>query len=190
MAALSPAARKLLQGLLQGKPLSALAPAGDPARAEVEEYLSAGTEAAAPRKKSKSRPPVKVETGGRTVAYSDGASRGNPGPAAVGIRVLHADGTELAAEGHRIGQATNNVAEYRGAIAALEKVRELGLDEVELRLDSELVVKQINGQYRVRDHALAALKQQVDALLAGFRSWSVRHVPRAQNSETEALDAS
>jgi len=128
------------------------------------------------------------------VAYSDGASRGNPGPAAVGIVLLDRDGSELWSEGRRIGRATNNVAEYRGAIAALEKARELGLDELELRMDSELVVKQLNGEYRVKDPSLSLLKHDVDALLDGFRSVRIRHVRREENRDTdrlanEALDA-
>jgi ribonuclease HI len=121
------------------------------------------------------------------VAYSDGASRGNPGPAAYGIRIVAADGTELASEGSAIGRATNNVAEYRGAIAALEKARSLGIRHLELRLDSELVVKQLNGEYRVKNAALAELKKRVDRLAAGFATFRVRHVRRAENSETDRL---
>ena len=189
--ALSSAARELLHGLLKGKSLRELAAADDPARAEVEAYLAAGTRTAARPRAVKPAPPPAA---GWAVAYSDGASRGNPGPAAIGFRILADDGTELAAEGRRIGQATNNVAEYRAAIAALEHASELGLRDVELRMDSELVVKQINGEYRVKQPALADLKGRLDGLLAGFRAWRVRHVPRAENSETdrlanEALDA-
>lgn len=189
--ALSPAARKLLQGLLKGKSLRELAAEDDPARTEVEAYLAAGARTAAPPRAAK---PVPPSAAGWAVAYSDGASRGNPGPAAIGFRILADDGTELAAEGRRIGKATNNVAEYRGAIAALERASELALRDVELRMDSELVVKQINGEYRVKQPALADLKGRLDALLARFRAWRVRHVPRAENSETdrlanEALDA-
>jgi ribonuclease HI len=197
--ALSSAAQKLLQGLLQGKSLRELAPAGDPARAEVEAYLSSGVGSAKAKPKARARakaparPPAPAAAG-HAVAYSDGASRGNPGPAAIGFLILDADGAELAAEGRRIGKTTNNVAEYRGAIAALERASQLGLRDVELRMDSELVVKQINGEYRVKQPALADLKAQVDSLLAGFRRWTVRHVRRAENSETdrlanEALDA-
>ena len=121
------------------------------------------------------------------VAYSDGASRGNPGPAAYGILIVAADGTELAAEGARIGRATNNVAEYQGAIAVLEKAQEIGITEIELRLDSELVVKQLTGEYRVRHPALAPLKERVDELAGGFARFRVRHVRREKNSETDRL---
>jgi ribonuclease HI len=146
----------------------------------VEKYLTSGLGASRPTRALRA-------PRDRAVLYSDGASRGNPGPAAIGIRVLDPSGEELAAEGHRIGQATNNVAEYRGAIAALEKARELRLTEIELRMDSELVVKQIKGEYRVKEPTLADLKREVDRLLAGFRAWSVRHIPRAQNADTDQL---
>ncbi len=180
VARLSPAAQRVLEGLLRGRSLEELAPSGDPARAEVEEYLTSGLGATRPTRA------LRVPRD-RAVLYSDGASRGNPGPAAIGIRVLDPSGEELVAEGHRIGQATNNVAEYRGAIAALEKARELRLTEIELRMDSELVVKQIKGEYRVKEPTLADLKREVDRLLAGFRAWSVRHIPRAQNADTDQL---
>jgi ribonuclease HI len=121
------------------------------------------------------------------VAYSDGASRGNPGQAAVGIRILASDGAELHAEGRPIGLATNNVAEYRGALAVLEKAHELGLEELELRMDSELVVKQIHGEYRVKDPKLAELKGELDRLLSRFRSVRVKHVRRAENAEADRL---
>jgi len=123
----------------------------------------------------------------RVVAYSDGASRGNPGPAAVGVRILAPDGTELFRGGHRIGRATNNVAEYRGVLAALEKARELGVEELEVRMDSELVVRQLEGRYRVKEPGLAALKGRVDDLVAEFRSVRFRHVPREDNRETDQL---
>lgn len=189
---LSPEARRALEQLLGGRSLDEVAPRGSAARAEVEAHIVASLEWASRGKKAVARaesPPTD-----RAVAYSDGASRGNPGPAAIGIRILGRDGVELWSEGRSIGRATNNVAEYRGAIAALEKARELGLDELELRMDSELVVKQLQGSYRVREPSLIALKDDVDRLLADFRSVRVRHVRREQNEETdrlanEALDA-
>jgi ribonuclease HI len=121
------------------------------------------------------------------VAYSDGASRGNPGPAAYGVRIVADDGAELHASGARIGRATNNVAEYRGAIAALEAARDLGIRRLELRMDSELVVKQLRGEYRVKDANLARLKAQLDRLIRGFESFRVAHVRRGENSETDRL---
>ena len=129
------------------------------------------------------------------VAYSDGASRGNPGDAAVGVYVVDADGRELCAEGFRIGRATNNAAEYRGAIAALERALSLGVRVLELRMDSELVVKQVQGTYRVKDAALAELKRELDRLIRRLDEFRIRHVPREANRVTDrlandALDAS
>jgi ribonuclease HI len=175
-APLSSSARRILQALLDGRGLAEIAPAGTSARAEVESYLAAGLDGT----------PV-VARGGRAVLYSDGASRGNPGPSAIAFRIVRADGVELAAEGRKIGRATNNVAEYRAAIAALERARDLGVAEIELRMDSELVVKQIHGEYRVKQPALAGLKAEIDALLSGFRAWRVRHVPREKNAEADHL---
>ena len=128
-----------------------------------------------------------VASGSAAIIYSDGASRGNPGPAAIGFRILAPDGSELWSEGRRIGRATNNVAEYRGVLAALEKGQELGLVELEIRLDSELVVRQLQGAYRVKEPHLAELKARVDGLLAGFRTVRIRHVRREENRETDAL---
>ncbi|MBZ0267130.1 ribonuclease HI family protein [bacterium] len=124
---------------------------------------------------------------GIALAFSDGASRGNPGPAAVGVRILSPDGEELLAEGMVIERCTNNVAEYRGAIHALERAHELGLDALELRMDSELVVKQLKGEYRVKQPALAELKEQVDRLRARFKTVRFRHVRREQNREADLL---
>ena len=123
----------------------------------------------------------------KAIAYSDGASRGNPGPAAIGILVLDPGGDELAAEGWTIGSCTNNVAEYRGAIAAIEKAQELGVTDLELRMDSELVVRQLNGEYRVKQPALADLKRELDRLTARLRSFRVLHVRREENRETDRL---
>ena len=86
--------------------------------------------------------------------YADGASRGNPGPAAIGGVVIHPDGTVLHEVSERIGRATNNVAEWRAAVAVLDAARHLGAEAVELRMDSELVVRQLIGQYQVRNAAL------------------------------------
>lgn len=202
---LSAAARGVVEGLLRGKRLDDLVPASDPVRQEVEDYLTdalsdgdsgrsrtSGSGKRRPSRKSSSkRRPASRQT---AVAYSDGAARGNPGAAAVGIRVLSADGVELVAEGWTIGRATNNVAEYRGALAALEKARNLGITELELRLDSELVVKQLNGEYRVKNAELAALKAEVDRLTSEFHDLRFVHVPRERNAEAdrlanEALDA-
>ena len=106
--------------------------------------------------------------------YTDGGARGNPGPAAYGYVLEAEDGTVLAAEGEAIGVATNNVAEYRGLVAGLAKAVELALDEVEVVSDSELLVKQMRGEYRVKNEALRALSLEAARLA---RQLGRRRVP-------------
>jgi ribonuclease HI len=125
--------------------------------------------------------------GGAVVLYCDGASRGNPGPAAVGVVLAEPSGRELLAWGEPIGRATNNVAEYRAAIAGLQKALELGARSVELRADSELLVHQISGVYRVKHPGLRPLHAKVGELLGRFERWSARHVPREANARADAL---
>jgi ribonuclease HI len=121
------------------------------------------------------------------ICYADGASRGNPGPAAIGGTVAGPDGTILTEVSEAIGRATNNVAEWRAAVAVLDRARQLGARTVELRMDSELVVRQIAGQYRVRNAGLIPYYEQVRDLLPAFDRFSVRHVPRAQNAHADRL---
>ena len=120
-------------------------------------------------------------------ANADGASRGNPGPAAYGAVVYDAEDTEVRALGVAIGHTTNNVAEYRGAIVAVETALELGATELELRLDSERIVRQIEGRYRVKNATLKPLFAQLTALLDRLESVQVRHIPRKQNSRADEL---
>lgn len=121
------------------------------------------------------------------VAYSDGASRGNPGPAAIGAVIHDPEGREVYRLGRRLGTATNNEAEYRAAIAALEAALALGARRVELRMDSELVVRQMSGRYRVRNPRLARLHARMLALRQRFDEVVVRHVPRTENRLADAL---
>jgi ribonuclease HI len=123
----------------------------------------------------------------KVVVHVDGGARGNPGPAAVGVVVSDADGTVLERRGETIGEATNNVAEYRALLLGLERARALGADEVELVNDSELVAKQVSGEYRVRHPAMRPLHAAALEALGGFRRWSLRSVPRAQNAGADAL---
>jgi ribonuclease HI len=123
----------------------------------------------------------------KLVAHVDGGSRGNPGPAAVGVVVSDEDGAVLREEGRVIGRATNNVAEYRALLAGIEIAAELGADELELVGDSELVVKQVRGEYRVKDQGLRPLHAEVKAALAPFGAWSIRHVRREQNADADGL---
>ena len=126
--------------------------------------------------------------------FTDGGARGNPGPAAYGFVLEAEDGTVLAAEGAAIGTATNNVAEYSGLIAGLRRALELHVSDVELVSDSELMVKQMRGEYRVKNEALRALFLEAGALARDLQSVEYRHVKRAHNEladrlVNEALDA-
>ena len=125
---------------------------------------------------------------------TDGGARGNPGPAAYGYVLEAEDGTVLAAHGEKIGVATNNVAEYSGLIAGLEKALELGLDEIEVVSDSELMVKQMTGQYRVKNEALQELWSRAGRLARRVGSVDYTAVRREHNKladqlVNEALDA-
>jgi len=123
----------------------------------------------------------------RWVVYSDGASRGNPGPAAIGAAVFDAAGREVHAVSRRIGRATNNEAEYRAAIAGLEAALALGARDVELVMDSELVVRQLNMRYKVRNPALRRLFGRIKDLQWRFASFQVRHVRREENRRADEL---
>jgi ribonuclease HI len=125
---------------------------------------------------------------------TDGGARGNPGPAAYGYVLETEDGTVLDARGETIGVATNNVAEYRALIAGLEKAVELGIDELEVVSDSELLVKQMQGEYRVKNEALRELNDEANSLereLGRVRYKAVRreHNELADKLVNDALDA-
>jgi ribonuclease HI len=124
------------------------------------------------------------------VVYADGGSRGNPGPAGIGAVVY--DGatdppTLLASVSERIGTATNNVAEYRAVIAGLSAARTFGARRLHLRADSQLVIRQLEGRYRVKNAALRPLFEEVRALLASYDEVVLEHVPREQNVEADML---
>ncbi len=126
--------------------------------------------------------------------WTDGASRGNPGPASIGILFGVPGGPDLCVHGEAIGRATNNVAEYRAVLRALEFAREWGARRVDLYLDSELIARQLAGVYRVKSLDLRPLHQQVIALARSFADFRARHVPRESNGvadllANEALDA-
>jgi ribonuclease HI len=126
--------------------------------------------------------------------FTDGGARGNPGPAAAAYVLEAEDGTVLAAHGEAIGLATNNVAEYRALVAGLECARDLGVGELEVVSDSELVVKQMRGEYKVKNEALRSLSLRAAALareLGAVRYTAVRreHNELADRLVNEALDA-
>jgi ribonuclease HI len=125
---------------------------------------------------------------------TDGGARGNPGPAAAAYVLEAEDGTVLAAHGERIGTATNNVAEYRALLAGLEKAAEVGVDDLEVVSDSELLVKQMLGEYRVKNQALRELSLEAAALARRIGRVRYTAVRRTQNEladqlVNEALDA-
>jgi ribonuclease HI len=126
-------------------------------------------------------------TAKKLVIYTDGASLGNPGLAAIGAVIKDEQGKLMARISQPIGQATNNQAEYRAIIAALEKAVSLGASEVVLNSDSELVVKQINGRYRVKKPSLKPLYQKVKQLQSQLQDFSIAHIPRQQNREADRL---
>jgi ribonuclease HI len=119
--------------------------------------------------------------------YTDGGARGNPGPAAAAYVLEAEDGTVLDARGETIGVATNNVAEYRALVAGLRKARDLGLDDVEVVSDSELLVKQMNGQYRVKNAALIELSLDAAHLAGEIGRVRYRAVRRAENELADRL---
>ena len=123
----------------------------------------------------------------KLVLHVDGGARGNPGPAAIGVVISDASGQVIDELAERIGVATNNVAEYRAVLRALDRARELDATQVEIVGDSELVARQLAGAYKVKHPALKPLHEQATAALGGFESWSVRSVPRAQNADADAL---
>jgi ribonuclease HI len=123
----------------------------------------------------------------RLVVNVDGGARGNPGPAAIAAVVATPGGELIESRGEAIGRATNNVAEYRALLLGIERARELGAAEIELVGDSELVVKQVRGEYRVKDQGLRPLHAEVVERLGEFDSWSIRHVRREDNAAADTL---
>ncbi len=124
---------------------------------------------------------------GRVAISTDGVSRGNPGPAAIGATIKDENGRVIASISEAIGRTTNNQAEYRALIAALEKAIELGARQVEIRSDSEWLVKQINGENRVKAEAIKPLYQKVKRLQSQLEGFAIAHVPREQNKEADRL---
>ena len=124
--------------------------------------------------------------GGRAHVYFDGASRGNPGPAAVGWCLVTSDGI-VAEGGERIESTTNNRAEYAALIRALEAAVDYGFEAVDVRGDSELIVKQVRGEWNVNDPGLRERRVRVHELLDRFDRWSLVHVPREINARADEL---
>lgn len=124
---------------------------------------------------------------GKWIVYADGASRGNPGQASIGAAVFDERGQERDRVSRRIGRATNNEAEYQAAIAGLEAAIGLGGGDVELRMDSELVIRQLQGRYRVRNERLRPFYERILDLRPRFGAFHLQHVPRAKNARADEL---
>lgn len=123
----------------------------------------------------------------RASLYTDGGARGNPGPAGIGVVLLSEDGNLLAQLARSIGEATNNVAEYTALVAGLELALERGVTGLDVFLDSELVVSQLKGEWKIKKDQLRSLAARAEILLNRFDNWSISHVPRAQNADADAL---
>jgi ribonuclease HI len=133
--------------------------------------------------------PVKRVRGGlrEAVAFCDGGSRGNPGESACGVLVCDADGNELLRRAKRLGRLTNNQAEYEGVIYALELAGQLGAKKLEIRMDSELVVRQLEGSYKVKNEGLKPYYRRACDLVGEFQSVALTHIPRSDNREADKL---
>ena len=123
----------------------------------------------------------------RLILFSDGAARGNPGPAGAGAVLTKVDGSLVARLGKFLGSQTNNHAEYMGLLIGLEEALRLGANEIEVVADSELMVRQLNGVYKVKNAGLKLLFERAQRLLQQFVGYTVRHVPRAQNKLADEM---
>ena len=119
--------------------------------------------------------------------YTDGASRGNPGNAGIGVVIYDLEGQVLRKDNEAIGIATNNVAEYKAVIRGLELALELKATDVKLYADSQLLVRQLLGEYKVRNEGLKPLYNKVKAMTGNFKSFAAIHIPREQNKEADKL---
>jgi len=128
-----------------------------------------------------------AERNKRTRLYTDGAARGNPGPAGAGAVILNPDGHIVAKLGKFLGDSTNNVAEYMGLILGLKRAKAMGIKELEVYSDSELLVKQLAGEYQVKADHLRPLHDEARSLLQGFSFIQVRHIPREENAQADAM---
>ena len=123
----------------------------------------------------------------KAVLHVDGASRGNPGEAGAGFLIHDGQGQRLAQASRYVGVSTNNVAEYMALIWGLEEARRLGVKEITIKTDSELVARQVQGTYRVRHDNLIPLYNRAMGILKGFQRWEILHIPRELNKEADKM---
>ncbi len=175
----------VLQRLCQARPSTgALELPSDVSPQEALDAVRAALKLLEPSPKARRR---SAAPRGRARVHIDGAARGNPGPAGVGVLILGPEG-DVVEELHRfIGEATNNVAEYQALLLALERVREHGFSDLEVRSDSELLVRQIQGRYQVKNSGLRPLHAAACERIATFRRFDIQHIPREQNAEADRL---
>jgi ribonuclease HI len=128
-----------------------------------------------------------AEKAKRTRLYTDGAARGNPGPAGAGAVILNPEGHIVAKLGKFLGESTNNVAEYMGLILGLKRAKAMGIRELQVFADSELLVKQLSGEYAVKAEHLRPLHDEAKGLLQAFEWIEVRHIPREENAQADAM---
>ena len=121
------------------------------------------------------------------VIYTDGACRGNPGPSGIGASIENENGEEIAIVSSFIGNGTNNRAEYMAAIAVVKKAMQLNAEEIELRMDSLLVVRQVEGRWKIKHPNLKILNQELKNVLGSLEKWRVKHVPREKNQRADSL---
>jgi ribonuclease HI len=164
----------------------------DPAAASRQETKSAPQRASdaredSPTRRDRLRSPEAAVSEADAILWSDGAARGNPGPAGAGAILRTPKGVVLAELCGFLGHTTNNVAEYRALLMGLEQALALGVRRLEVRADSELLIKQLRGEYRVKDPKLKPLWQEAKQLLARFDAARLQHVRREQNSDADRL---
>lgn len=123
----------------------------------------------------------------KALIYTDGGAEPNPGPGSIGVVIQDQQGKTIATISRSVGTVTNNQAEYMAVIAALEKAVSLGFNEIDMRADSELIVRQINGRYRVKNANLKPLYQKVVDLKSRLKSFTITHIPRNLNKEADRL---
>lgn len=123
----------------------------------------------------------------KAVLHTDGGARGNPGPAGIGVVLEDESGESIGEIAEGIGRATNNVAEYRALIAGLELAVEMGVTDIEILADSELVVSQMTGEWKIKDNKLRPLALRANSLLNRFETYSLRHVRREENADADKL---
>ena len=123
----------------------------------------------------------------KLLLYTDGGSRGNPGPSGIGVIILDSKRKKIKEVSKYIGETTNNVAEYSALVCALEEASRLNADEVVVYMDSELIAKQLNGEYRVKGENIKALFEKALGILKNFESFEIKHIGREKNKEADKL---